>query len=68
MEPKCEGEDLPPPYRSSESTACETETARWGDIDEDEDIDFGYTEKPPSSDAPRGPGGDPPGSPGGGPS
>ena len=68
MEPEGEGEDLPPPYRSSESTACETETARWGDMDEDEDMDFGYTQKPPSSDPPRRPGGDPPGPPGGGPS
>ena len=33
MEPKGEGEDLPPPYRSSESSACETETPRWGDMD-----------------------------------
>ena len=31
-------------------------------------MDFGYTEKPPSSDPPRRPGGDPPGPPGGGPS
>ena len=59
MEPEGEGEDLPPPYRSSESTACETETARWGDMDEDEDMDFGYTEKPPSSDPPRRPTGTP---------
>ena len=66
MDPEGEGEDLPPPYRSSESTACETETARWGDMDEDEDMDFGYTEKPPSSDPPRRPGGDAPGPPGGG--
>ena len=29
MEPEGEGEDLPPPYRSSESSACETETTRW---------------------------------------
>ena len=64
MEPEGESEDLPPPYRSSESTACETETARWGDMDEDEDMNFGYTEKPPSSDPPRGRGGDPPGPPG----
>ena len=68
MEPEGEGEDLPPPYRSLESTACKTETARWGNMDEDEDMDFGYTEKPPSSDPPRQPGGDPPGPPGGGPS
>ena len=68
MEAEGEGEDLPPLYRSSESTECETETARWGDMDEDDDMDFGYTEKPPSSDPPRGPGGGPPGSPGGGPS
>ena len=67
MEPEGEGEDLPPPYRSSVSTACETETARWGDMDEDDDMDFGYTEKPPSSDPPRAPGGDPPGPPGRGP-
>ena len=65
MEPEGEIEHLPPPYRSSE---CETETPRWGDLDEDEDMDFGYAEKPPSSDPPRRPGGDPPGPPGGGPS
>ena len=64
MEPEGEGEDLLPPYRSSESTAYETETARWGDMDEDEDMDFGYTEKPP----PGPPGGGPPGPPSGGPS
>ena len=50
MEPEGEGEDSPPPYRSSESTQGGTETARWGDMDEDDDMDFGYTEKPPSSD------------------
>ena len=37
-------------------------------MDEDEDMYFGYTEKPPSSDPARGPGGGPPGPPGGGPS
>ena len=68
MEPEGEGENLPPPHRSSESTECEIETARWGDLDEEEDMDFGYTEKPPSSDPPRGPGRGPPGPPGGGPS
>ena len=68
MEPEGESQDLPPHYQSSESTACETETARWGDMDQDEDMDFGYTEKPPSSDPPRRPGGDPPGPPRGGPS
>ena len=68
MEPEGEGEDLPPPYRSSESSACETETTRWCDMNGDEDMDFGYTEKPPSSDPPRRPGGDPPGPRGGGPS
>ena len=68
MEPEGGSEDLPPPYRSSESTACETETPRWGDMDEDEDMAFGYTEKPPYSDPPRRAGGDPPGPPGGGPS
>ena len=67
MEPEGEGENLPPPYQSSESTECGTETARWGDMDEDDDMDFGYTEKPPSSNPPRRPGGDPPGPPGGGP-
>ena len=66
MELEGEGEDLPPPYGSSESTACETETARCGHMDEDDDMDFSYTEKPPSSDPPRQPGGDPPGPPGGG--
>ena len=64
MEPEGEGEDLPPPYRSSESTAYKTETARWGDMDEDEDMDFGYIEKPPAEP----PGGGPPGPPSGGPS
>ena len=68
MEPEGEGEILPPPYRSSESNECETETARWGDMDEHDDMDFGYTEKPQSSDPPRGPGGGPPGPPGGRPS
>ena len=68
MEPEGEGEDLPPPYLSSGSTECETETPRWGDLDEGEDMDFGYTEKFPSSDPLRRPGGDPPGPPGGGPS
>ena len=64
MEPEGEREDLPPPYQSSESTAYETETARWGDMDEDEDMDFGYMEKPPLGP----PGGGPPGPPSGGPS
>ena len=68
MEPEGEGEDLPPPYRSSESSACGTDTPRWGDMDEDDDMDFDYTKKPPSSDPPRRPPGDPPGPPGGGPS
>ena len=66
MEPEGEDEDLPPPYRSSESS--ETETPRWGDMDEDNDMDFGITKKRPSSDPPRRPGGDPPRPPGGGPS
>ena len=66
MEPEGGDEDLPPPYRSSESS--ETETPRWGDMDEDDDMDFGITKKRPSSDPPRQPGGDPPGPPGGGPS
>ena len=66
MEPEGEDEEFPPPYRSSESS--ETETPRWGDMDEDDDMDFDYTKKPPSSDPPRRPGGDPPGPPGGGPS
>ena len=66
MEPEGEDEDLPPPYRSSELS--ETETPRWGDMDEDDDMDFDYTKKPPSSDPPRRPGADPPGPPGGGPS
>ena len=60
MEPEGEDEDLPPPYRSSESS--ETETPRWSDMD------FGITKKRPSSDPPRRPGRDPPGPPGGGPS
>ena len=68
MQPVGEDEDLPPPYRSSESSACGTGTPRWGDMDEDDDMDFDYTKKPPSSDPPRRPGGDPPGPPGGGPS
>ena len=66
MEPEGEDEDLPPPYRSSEPS--ETETPRWGDMDEDDDMDFGITRKRPSSDPPRQLGGDPPGPPGGGPS
>ena len=66
MQPVGEDEDPPPPYRSSESS--EAETPRWGDIDEDDDMDFDYTKKPPSSEPPRRPGGDPPGPPGGGPS
>ena len=66
MEPEGEDEDLPPPYRSSESS--ETETPRWGDMDEDDDMDFDIGKKHPSSDPPRRPGGDPPGPPGGGPS
>ena len=66
MESEGEEEDLPPPYRSSESS--ETEKPRWGDMDEDDDMDFGITKKRPSSDPPRRPGGDPPGPPGGGPS
>ena len=65
MEPEGESEDLPPPYRSSESS--ETETPRWGDMDEDDDMDFDSTKKPPSSDPPRRPGGGPPGPPGRGP-
>ena len=68
MEPEGESEDLPPPYRSSESSACGTETPRWGDMDEDDDMDFDYTKEPPSSDPPRRPGGDPPEPPVGGPS
>ena len=64
MDPDGEGEGLPPPYRSSESSAYETETARWGDMDEDEDMHFSYMGKPP-----QGPlGGGPPGPPSGGPS
>ena len=66
MEPEGEDEDLPPPYRSSESS--KTETPRWGDMDEDDDMDFGITKKRPPSDPPRRPGGDPTGPPGGGPS
>ena len=66
MEPEGEDEDVLPPYRSSESS--ETETPRWGDMDEDDDMDFDYTKKPPSSDPPRRPGADPPGPPGRGPS
>ena len=66
MEPEGEDDDLPPPYRSSDSS--ETETFRLGDMDEDDDMDFDITKKRPSSDPPRRPGGDPPGPPGGGPS
>ena len=61
-----EDEDPPPPYRSLESS--ETETPRWGDMDEDDDMDFDITKKRPSSDPPRRPCGDPPGPPGEGPS
>ena len=53
MEPEGEGEDLPPPYRSSESSACDTKMPGWGDLDEEEDMDFSYTGKPPSLDPPR---------------
>ena len=72
MEPEGEDEDPPPTYRSSESS--ETETPRWGDMDEDDDMvrlldmDFDITKKRPSSDPPRRPGGDPPGRRGRGPS
>ena len=52
MEPEGGSEDLPPPYRSSGSTECETQTPRWGDLDEEDDMNFGYTEKPTSSDPP----------------
>ena len=48
MEPEGEDEDLPPPYRSSESSV--TKTPRWGNMDEDDDMDFGITRKRPSSD------------------
>ena len=51
MKPEGEDEDLPPPYRSLE--ASETETPRWGDMNEDDDMDFGITKKRPSSDPPR---------------
>ena len=68
MEPEGESEYLPPPYRSSESSVCGTETPSWGNMDEDDDMDFDYMKKPQSSDPPRRPGGDPPGPPGGGPS
>ena len=64
--PEGEDEDPPPPYRSSESS--ETETPRWGDMEEDDDMDFDITKKRPSSDPLRRPGGDPTGPPGGGPS
>ena len=67
MESEGEDADPPPPYQGSEPTACGTEAPRWGDMEEDDDMDFSYTEKPPSSDPPRRPGGDPPGPPGGGP-
>ena len=46
MELEGEGEDLPPRYRSSESS--ENETPRWGDMDEDDDMDFDYTKSPHS--------------------
>ena len=46
MEPEGESEDLPRPYRSWESSACGTETPRWGDMDEDDDMDFDYTKCP----------------------
>ena len=59
MEPEGEDEDLPPPYRSSESSV--TETPRWGDMDEDDDMEFSITRKRPSSEPPRRPGRDPPG-------
>ena len=46
MDPEGGSEDLPPPYRSSESSACGTETPRWGYMDEDDDMDFDYTKNP----------------------
>ena len=55
MEPEGGGEDLPPPYRSAGSTACDTETARSGNMSEGDDMDFSYTVKSPSSDPPRRP-------------
>ena len=51
MELEGEEEDLLPPYRSSESS--ETETPRWGDMEEDDDMDLDITRKRPSSDPPR---------------
>ena len=51
MEPKGEDEDPPPLYRSSGSS--ETQTPRWGDMDEDDDMDFDITKKRPSSDPSR---------------
>ena len=61
-----EGEDGDPtlPYRSSEPGACRIKAPRSGDMDEDEDMDFGYREKSPSSDPPGRPDRDPPGPPG----
>ena len=67
MEPEGENGDPPPPYRSSGPTVVVTKTPRWGDTDEDDDMDFGYAEKPPSSSPPRRPDVGPPGPPGGGP-
>ena len=66
MEPEGEDKDLPPPYRSSDSS--QTETPRWGDMDEDDDMDFNITKKRQSSYPTRRPSGDAPGPPGGGPS
>ena len=66
MESEGEDGDPPPPYWSSEPTVCGTEAPRWGDMDKNDDMDFGYTGKPPSSDPTRRPGGAPPGPPGGG--
>ena len=67
MELEGEDGDPPPPYWSSEPTTCRTKAPRWGGMDEDDAMDFGYTEKSPSSDPSRRPGGDPLGPPGGGP-
>ena len=64
MEPEGEDGDPPPPYRSSGPTVFGTKTPRWGEMDEDDDMDFGYAEKRPSSSPPRRPDGGPPGPPG----
>ena len=66
--PSSGGEGPPPPYRSRESTPgrpLPKSEPRWGDMDLDNDMDFGQDAVSSSSGGP--PDGGPPGPPGGGP-